>query len=103
MQRGSLAIVSRKEEPDVWQFRWSEKSMYGVRVQRKRVIGTIERYPNETSARSAVTHSPRFHSRPATLPRLRSVPSPFRLVSSRCRSSEGRNKPETAEREKQSN
>jgi len=26
--------------------------------------------------------------------------SPFRLVSSRCRSSEGRNKPETAEREK---
>ncbi|MGC2170931.1 MAG: hypothetical protein WA623_06045, partial [Candidatus Sulfotelmatobacter sp.] len=26
--------------------------------------------------------------------------SPFRLVSSRCRSSEERNKPETAEREK---
>ena len=48
-----------------------------------------------------VWHSPRFHSRPATL--LRSPFCPFRrsrLVSSRCRSSEGRNKPETAEREK---
>jgi len=42
MQRGSLALVSRKEGPDVWQFRWSEKDLHGVRVQRKRVIGTVE-------------------------------------------------------------
>lgn len=54
MQRGSLAMVSRKEGPAVWQFRWSEKGLWGARVQRKRVIGTIERYPNETAARSAV-------------------------------------------------
>jgi integrase len=55
MQRGSLAMVSRKEGPAVWQFRWSEKGLCGARVQRKRVIGSIDRYPNETAARSAVT------------------------------------------------
>jgi len=54
MQRGSLAIVSRKEGPGVWQFRWSEKDLNGSRVQRKRVLGTVERYPNETAARSAI-------------------------------------------------
>ncbi len=42
MQRGSLAIVIRKEGPAVWQFRWSEKALDGARVQRKRVIGTVE-------------------------------------------------------------
>jgi integrase len=54
MQRGSLAIASRKEGPAVWQFRWSEKDLHGSRVQRKRVIGTIERYQNETAARTAI-------------------------------------------------
>jgi hypothetical protein len=54
MQRGSLAIVSRKEGPAVWQFRWSEKDLHGSRVQRKRVLGTVERYPHETAARSAI-------------------------------------------------
>jgi integrase len=29
--------------------------LHGVRVQRKRVIGSAERYPNEAAARSAVT------------------------------------------------
>jgi integrase len=47
-------MVSRKEGPTVWQFRWSENGLCGVRVQRKRVIGTIDRYPNETAARSAI-------------------------------------------------
>jgi integrase len=55
MQRGSLAMVIRKEGPAVWQFRWSEKGLCGARVQRKSVIGSIDRYPNETAARSAVT------------------------------------------------
>ncbi len=54
MQRGSLALVSRKEGPDVWQFRWSEKDLHG-RVQRKRVIGTVERYPDGAAARTAMT------------------------------------------------
>src|SRR6516164_7534876 len=55
MQRGSLGMVIRKEGPAVWLFRWYEKGLYGARVQRKRVIGTIERYPNEAAARYAVT------------------------------------------------
>jgi integrase len=55
MQRGSLAMIGRKEGLAVWQFRRSEKDLYGTRVQRKRVIGSIERYPNEAAARSAVT------------------------------------------------
>jgi integrase len=55
MQHGSLALVSRKEGPDVWQFRWSEKDLHGARIQRKRVIGTIERYPDEAATRTAMT------------------------------------------------
>ena len=54
MQRGSLAIVSRKEGPAVWQFRWSEKDLHGGRVQRKRVIGTVERYQDYAAARAAI-------------------------------------------------
>jgi integrase len=54
MQRGSLARVSRKEGPAVWQFRWSETDLHGDRVQRKRVIGTVERYPDEAAARVAM-------------------------------------------------
>jgi hypothetical protein len=46
MQRGSLALVSRKDGPAVWQRRRSEKDLHGTRVQRKRVIGTVQRYPD---------------------------------------------------------
>jgi integrase len=38
----------------VWQFRWSEKDLHGARVQRKRVIGTVDRYPDEAAARTAM-------------------------------------------------
>jgi integrase len=54
MQHGSLTTKSRLEGPDVWQFRWSAKGPNGRRVYRKRVIGTIEEYPNQDAARSAV-------------------------------------------------
>jgi integrase len=78
MQRGSLAMVIRKEGPAVWQFRWSEKSLCGARIQRKRVIGSIDRYPNETAARSAVTvllaeinsEKARIHNRSITVAQL---------------------------------
>ena len=55
MRRGSLAMVNRKEGSSVWQFRWSEKDLHGIRVQRKRVIGTVQRYQDEAAARTAVT------------------------------------------------
>lgn len=54
MQRGSVEMVTRKEGPAVWQFRWSEKDLHGARVQRKRVIGTVQRYQDEAAARTAI-------------------------------------------------
>jgi integrase len=53
MQHGSLGTKSRLEGPDVWQFRWSEKDPNGKRVDRKRVIGTAEEYPDAGSARNS--------------------------------------------------
>jgi integrase len=55
MQQGSLTTKSRLEGPDVWQFRWSEKAPNGRCVYRKRVIGTVEKYPEAESARNAVS------------------------------------------------
>jgi hypothetical protein len=53
MQRGSLAKAERKNGPDVWQFRWSEKGADGRRVYRKRVIGTIEQYSDAAEAQQS--------------------------------------------------
>src|SRR5260370_9044719 len=50
MQRGSLIRKNHKPGPDVWQFRWSEKSPEGSRVYRKTVIGTVGQYPSEDPA-----------------------------------------------------
>jgi integrase len=50
MQRGSLVKAERKNGPDVWQFRWSEKGGDGRRVYRKWVIGTIEQYSEAAAA-----------------------------------------------------
>lgn len=55
MQHGSLETKGRLEGPDVWQFRWSEKGPNGRRIYRKRVIGTVEEYPEAESARNAVS------------------------------------------------
>jgi integrase len=41
MQHGSIIQATRKQGPDVWQFRWSEKDRNGRRIYRKRVIGTV--------------------------------------------------------------
>jgi integrase len=78
MQRGSLAMVSRKEAPAVWQFRWSERDLHGIRIQRKRVIGTVARYRDEGAAHSSVavllqeinSHKLRMGSRSITVAQL---------------------------------
>jgi hypothetical protein len=54
MQRGSLMRVSRKQGPDVWQFRWSERDLNRRRVYRKRVLGSVGRYADEAAARCAI-------------------------------------------------
>jgi integrase len=50
-----FGITESQRGPDVWQFRWSEKDLHGARIQRKRVIGTVERYPDGAAARAAMT------------------------------------------------
>lgn len=43
--------ISRKRGPDVWQFRWSETAHDDRRFHRKKVIGSIEQYPDKNAAR----------------------------------------------------
>ncbi len=53
MQQGSIIQTGCKQGPNVWSFRWSEKNRNGRRVYRKRVIGTIQQYPDAQAARAA--------------------------------------------------
>jgi integrase len=55
MQQGSVILTGRKFGPDVWQFRWSEKDRSGRRIYRKRVIGTVQQYPDAQAARDVTT------------------------------------------------
>jgi integrase len=54
MQQCSLIRASRKRGPDVWLLRWSDKSISGKRIYRKRSIGTVEEYSDPDTARRAV-------------------------------------------------
>jgi len=54
MQRGCMQRNARKEGPDVWQFRWSETRLDGKRRYHKRIVGTVEQYPDEDAARRSV-------------------------------------------------
>jgi hypothetical protein len=51
MKRGCMQRNSRKEGPDVWQFRWSETRLDGKRLYHKKIVGTVEQYPDEDAAR----------------------------------------------------
>ncbi len=53
-QEGSLERVPRAKGPDVWVYRWREQRPDGRRVQKKRVIGTLDRHPTLAAARRAV-------------------------------------------------
>jgi integrase len=50
-----VILTGRKFGPDVWQFRWSEKDRSGRRIYRKRVIGTVQQYPDAQAAREVTT------------------------------------------------
>jgi integrase len=52
-QEGALERAPRAKGPDVWIYRWRELSPDGKRVQRKRVIGTVERYRTLSEAKRA--------------------------------------------------
>jgi len=54
MQHGCMQRVSRKHGCDVWQFRWSKTSVDGKRLHHKKVVGSVEQYPDETAARRMI-------------------------------------------------
>jgi integrase len=54
-QEGTLDRVKRAKGPDAWVYRWREPSPDGKkRVQRKRVIGTVDKLKTLTEARKSV-------------------------------------------------
>ena len=54
MQGGCMQRNSRKEGPDVWQFRCSETRLDCKRFYHKKIVGTVEQYPDEDAARRSV-------------------------------------------------
>ena len=53
-QEGSIARVRRASGPDAWVYRWREVDDDGKRVQRKRVIGTVDQFPTKSDAKREV-------------------------------------------------
>jgi len=54
MQHGCMERLNRKRGPEVWQFRWSVTNPDGKRGYHKKIVGTVERYLDETAARRSV-------------------------------------------------
>jgi integrase len=52
-QEGTLDRVARAKGPDVWVYRWREPLPDGKRVQRKRVIGTVDKLKTLTEAKKS--------------------------------------------------
>jgi hypothetical protein len=52
-QSGSLKLAERKRGK-AWEFRWREVQSDGSIRRKNLVIGTLEEYPNESAAQSAV-------------------------------------------------
>lgn len=54
MQHGCMERLNRKRGPEVWQFRWSVTGPDGTRLYHKKIVGTVEGYPDENAARRSV-------------------------------------------------
>jgi hypothetical protein len=54
MQHGCMKRLNRKRGPEVWQLRWSITGLDGKCLYHKKIVGTVERYPDENAARRAV-------------------------------------------------
>src|ERR1017187_7594578 len=55
MQNGSVIRRNRKKHPDIWQFRWWEKTSDGKRVYKRKEIGTVDQIPDLEAARKAAS------------------------------------------------
>lgn len=53
-QEGSIARVSRANGPDVWVYRWRELQDDGSRLQRKKTIGDVKRFPRKSDVKREV-------------------------------------------------
>jgi integrase len=53
-QQGTIDQVQRSKGEDDWVFRWRETAADGSRVQRKKTIGDLSRFPTEKSAWQAI-------------------------------------------------
>jgi integrase len=53
-QQGTVERTPRAKGPDVWVFRWRELDADDRRVQRKKIIGTVEQYKSKSAAQKAV-------------------------------------------------
>jgi integrase len=53
-QEGSFERVNRAKGPDVWVYRWRELQADGKRVQKKKTIGSVEKYPKLSDAKRSV-------------------------------------------------
>jgi integrase len=54
MQKGSLIRSSRRQGPDVWEYRWRESCSGKTRRHRRIVIGTLNTLKDETAALKAI-------------------------------------------------
>ena len=78
MQKGSLIRSSRRQGPDVWEYRWRESSPGEKRKHRRIVIGSVDTLRDESSALKAITalrreinrNDARFKAKPLTLAEL---------------------------------
>jgi len=55
MQKGSLIRSSRRQGPDVWEYRWREACSGQTRKHRRIVIGTLNTFKDESAALKAIT------------------------------------------------
>ena len=53
-QEGSIDRVSRAKGPDVWVYRWRELRDDGTRLQKKKTIGDVKRFPKEADVKREV-------------------------------------------------
>ena len=55
MQLGSLLRSNRRRGPDIWEFRYRDRSHNGRRIYRRIKVGTVKEFRTEASVRKGIT------------------------------------------------
>ena len=55
MQKGSLIRSSRRQGPDVWEYRWREECSGQRRKHRRMVMGTLDTFKDESAALKSIS------------------------------------------------